>query len=129
MNTGGTPFSIHRLAQSGFVWVNVPEAARALAQSESENQPVQVTCFSSAAATEGAATAKSGDRGRDYRPNTDVNRGTNTSPCGALRFIRNGVTTPVFKSTFASSLRLTMFTKSDGVCRSDTSTFSTRLLP
>src|SRR5215471_15561553 len=46
--TGAAPFSMQVLAHSGFVGVMSPLAAREAAQSTSENQPVQVTLFSSA---------------------------------------------------------------------------------
>ena len=48
---------MHFLAQSGFVAVNVPEAARARAHCESENQPVQVTVLRSAPALVGSVNA------------------------------------------------------------------------
>ena len=49
MNTAAAPLSIHVLAHSGLVTVNKPDLARAAAHFSSENQPVQVTVFVSAA--------------------------------------------------------------------------------
>jgi hypothetical protein len=48
MNTGAAPFSMHLLAQSGLVAVKMPEAARARAHCESENEPVQVMVWGAA---------------------------------------------------------------------------------
>jgi hypothetical protein len=50
MKTTAEPFSMHFLAQSGFVGVKTPDLARAVAHCESENQPVHVTDLLSTAA-------------------------------------------------------------------------------